>query len=141
MTERLDVHITIPRLTNYEYVFLNERPKHNAKHLKKYRKELRNNLTPAEARLWTILKGKQIGGKKFRRQHSIDNFILDFYCPELKLAIELDGSPHFNAVAEEKDFLRDKYLEKVGIQVLRFENKIVFEHPEIIMEAILSMIE
>jgi very-short-patch-repair endonuclease len=63
--------------------------------LKNYRKGLRNNMTEAEIVLWKYLKGSQLDGKKFRRQHSFGNYILDFYCAPLKLAIELDGASHF----------------------------------------------
>jgi very-short-patch-repair endonuclease len=115
---------------------LPKNPNHNYKFLKKYRKKLRNNLTSAEARLWSILKNKQLKGRKFRRQHSIDNFIVDFYCPKEKLVIELDGQVHFNPVMEEKDSKRDKILNSYGITVLRFENKMVFENQEIVLKAI-----
>ena len=111
-------------------------PIHNKKELKKLRKELRNNLTPAEARFWKMLKNKQLEGKKFRRQHSIDNFIVDFYCPEEKLVIELDGNVHFNLISENYDFERDKILKSYGIEVLRFENKMVFNQSEIVLNAI-----
>lgn len=94
-----------------------------------HRKKLRNHLTPAEAILWKILKGRQIGGAKFRRQHSVGPYVLDFYCPELKLAIELDGEIHGRREAE--DERRTRYLRKVkGIEVLRFENRTVFEEME-----------
>ncbi|MHA6250128.1 endonuclease domain-containing protein [Pontibacter sp. CAU 1760] len=63
---------------------------HNRKYLKENRRELRHNLTPAEAELWKHLQGSQLAGRKFRRQHSIGNFILDFYCSSEKMAIELD---------------------------------------------------
>ena len=75
----------------------------------KKRKLLRNNSTPAECELWNYLKGRKISDLKFRRQHSIDNYILDFYCPQLKLAIELDGEYHI--YNEEHDNLRDKKLD------------------------------
>ena len=113
-----------------------DKPNHNKKHLKKSRKKLRNNLSPAEARLWKMLKNKQLGGKKFRRQHSIDNFIVDFYCPEEKLVIELDGNVHFNPVSENYDFNRDKIIKSYGIEILRFENEMVFKQPEIVLNAI-----
>jgi len=58
-------------------------------------------MTPAEAKLWTYLKGKQLEGRKFRRQHSVSQYILDFYCPASKLAIELDGQAHNSAMAAE----------------------------------------
>jgi len=69
---------------------------------KDLRKKLRRSLTTAEARLWIQLKGSKLG-KKFRRQHSIDRFILDFYCPELKLALELDGATHNDPKQYEHD--------------------------------------
>jgi len=115
-----------------------KKPNFNSKHLKKFRKELRNNLTPAEVRLWTILKGKQLFSRKFRRQHSIDHMIVDFYCPKEKLVIELDGEVHNNPISENKDVLRDQKLNGYGIKVLRFENKMVFEQPELIINAILD---
>ena len=104
----------------------------NTSHQKELRKDLRNHSTPAEATLWKLLKGKQISGLKFRRQHSVDPFILDFYCPQIKLAIELDGEVHNKQ--EDYDEQRTRYLnEKKGIQLLRFENRVVFENPEQIM--------
>jgi len=112
------------------------KPNHNKKYLKRNRKELRNNLTSAEARLWSMLKNKKLDGRKFRRQHSIDNFIVDFYCPKEKLIIELDGNFHFNPISENADYSRDKLLENYGFKVLRFENKFVFQQPEIILNAI-----
>jgi hypothetical protein len=66
----------------------------NLPHLKTFRQKLRNNLTPAEAKLWAYIKNSQVEGRKFRRQHSVDNYILDFYCPSERLAIELDGQGH-----------------------------------------------
>ena len=95
-------------------------------------------MTPAEAQLWKILRKKQINGRKFRRQFSIGDFILDFYCPSEKLGIELDGNPHFNVVAVQKDYYRDIILKNQGIRILRFENKLVFENQELIIEAIIS---
>jgi very-short-patch-repair endonuclease len=102
----------------------------NLPHLKYFRKALRQNLTPAEAKLWTYLKGKQLQGRKFRRQHSVGNYILDFYCPSEKLAIELDGEVHNTVQAAEYDKERDLFLANTGIKVLRFENKVVFQNPE-----------
>jgi very-short-patch-repair endonuclease len=64
---------------------------HNSPILKPVRKKLRKNLTPAEARMWSYLKSAQFNGLKFRRQHSIGPYIVDFYCPALRLALELDG--------------------------------------------------
>ena len=83
-----------------------------------------------------MLKNKQLEGRKFRRQHSIDNYIVDFYCPSEKLVIELDGQVHFNPVSEKKDYDRDLAIKKYGITVLRFENKMIFEQPDIVLNTI-----
>lgn len=109
---------------------------HNRIYLKKFRKNLRNNLTPAEAKLWTLLKSAQLEGRKFRRQHSVGNYILDFYCPTAQIAIELDGEGHFTVIGQEKDQIRDAYLITKGITVLRFENKMVFEQIDEVLEEI-----
>jgi len=109
---------------------------HNSKFLEPNRKELRNALTPAEACLWTQLKKRQLSGKKFRRQYSVGPYILDFFCPEVRLAVELDGAPHFNLIGQELDGKRDRYLEEQGIVVLRFENREVFENLENVLGVI-----
>ena len=98
------------------------------------RKILRNHSTSAEAVLWRLLKNKQIEGLKFRRQHSIGPYIVDFYCPALKLAIELDGDVHNRQL--EHDEQRTCYLQKNNIEVLRFENRTVFENAELIIDEI-----
>ena len=103
---------------------LNNLPK-----LRTFRKELRGSLTPAEARLWSMLKNSQLEGRKFRRQHSFSGYILDFYCSSEKLGIELDGEVHFNERAAQHDAERSLFLEYFGIRVLRFENRDVFESP------------
>ncbi|MGI9544720.1 MAG: endonuclease domain-containing protein [Cyclobacteriaceae bacterium] len=109
---------------------------HNRKYLKKARKELRNNLTSAEATLWISLQGRKLKGRKFRRQHSIANYIVDFYCPAEKLVVELDGEDHFHSPVLERDRVRDKYLASLNIKVLRFENEEVFDNPEHVLECI-----
>ena len=108
----------------------------NKKILKTFRKRLRKNLTPAESKLWKYLQNKQLDGRKFRRQHSINNYILDFYCPSEKLAIELDGEVHNIEAQAEYDNYRDLFLFYYGIKVLRFENKVVFENPEYLIDCI-----
>jgi len=109
---------------------------HNLKYLKDKRKELRNNLTPAEATMWMYLQNSKLDGKKFRRQHSVGNYILDFYCPSEKLAIEVDGSSHDDYSAEIYDKERTDFLNKKGITVVRFDNLEVFESGEMVCEAI-----
>ena len=91
--------------------------------LRTFRRSLRSHLTPAEARLWSMLKNSQLEGRKFRRQHSFSGYILDFYCSSEKLAIELDGNVHFNDEAKQHDYERRLFLQYFGIRVLRFENR------------------
>ena len=111
---------------------------HNKKELKETRKKFRRNATSAEAVLWKMLKNKQVCGLKFRRQHSVSNCVLDFYCPQKKLAIELDGEYHAIPGKETLDSKRDDFLISLGIKILRFENKIVFEDPELIIDEIIN---
>ena len=111
---------------------------HNYKYLEERRKKLRKNLTSAEATLWKHLQRKQLGGRKFRRQHSIENFIVDFYCPKEKLIIELDGTYHLDFAQQNYDLERTNRLEILGFKVLRFENKLVFEDIEFVLEEISS---
>jgi len=113
----------------------------NRKNLKFYRSELRNKSTSAEAELWNILKSKKLNARKFRRQHSIGNYIVDFYCASEKLVIELDGNSHKEYAKIEKDKKRDQYLEGLGITILRFENRLVFQDPEFVKQEIRKIFE
>ena len=101
----------------------------NIHDLKNFRKELRKRLTQAEARLWSHIKNSLLG-YKFRRQHSVGKYILDFYCTEKRLAVELDGSPHDTEQGFDKDKERTEYLQRLGIKVIRFENKDVIKNLE-----------
>ncbi|HLP52236.1 MAG TPA: endonuclease domain-containing protein [Chitinophagales bacterium] len=101
------------------------------------RRQLRTDGTSAEAVLWKRLQKAQLKGRKFRRQHSIDNYILDFYCPEERLAIELDGAHHFTQAGSLNDSHRDQHLASLDIRVLRFENRLVFQH----IDAVIAEIE
>jgi very-short-patch-repair endonuclease len=92
---------------------------HNSKYLRPTRKSLRHNLTEEEVILWSVLKNNK-WGYKFRRQHSISNFIADFFCPSKRLIIELDGSQHLDN--QEYDRERTDYFESLGIKVIRFWN-------------------
>ena len=105
--------------------------------LKPLRRQLRTTLTPAEARLWKQLQNRQLAGRKFRRQHSVGRYVLDFYCPREYLAVELDGAAHDHELAAERDEARTRYLESLGITVLRFENRDVVEN----LEGVLRMIQ
>lgn len=108
----------------------------NSTCLKTYRKDLRAKLTSAEVVLWQSLKNSQLDGRKFRRQHSIGNYILDFYCPAEGLAIELDGAQHFTLSGLENDFKRDNFLLRFGIRTLRVENESVFKNHEGVLQLI-----
>ena len=85
-----------------------------------------------------MLKNKQIGGYKFLRQHSVGKKVVDFYCPSLQLAIELDGEPHANLINIARDAERDDWLKQQGITVFRYENRWVFEYPDVIKNDILE---
>ena len=111
---------------------------HNREELKDFRKSLRNNLTKAEVHLWIKLNNSQLEGKKFRRQHSVGKYILDFYCPSEYLAIELDGSQHFSDSGKAKDMERDKYLKSMNIRVLRLSNYEVLGNMSGVLEYIKS---
>lgn len=88
----------------------------NIKSQKPYRQELRNRPTRSEELPWLQLKGKRLAGFKFRRQHGVGPYILDFYCPEGKLAIELDGASHDSDEARQRDQRRQAYIEEFGIR-------------------------
>jgi very-short-patch-repair endonuclease len=115
--------------------------KSNPKSQKDFRRHLRNNLTPAEITLWGYLKNGQVGGYKFRRQHGLGQYVMDFYCPELKLCVELDGEVHDSEQAFNHDEERTAFLQENGISVLRFENYIVREDIQAIINAILLFAE
>ncbi len=106
--------------------------------LQEFRTNLRKRLTPAEAALWRSLKGSKLDGRKFRRQHSVGNYILDFYCPEERLAVELDGQVHRNEQAEAYDAARRDFLARHRIKVIRFENFLVFDERDYVLERIKS---
>jgi very-short-patch-repair endonuclease len=106
-----------------------------------FRKILRNSSTPAEAVLWKCLQRRQLLGQKFRRQISIDRYIVDFYCPEKNLVIELDGDGHFSPNGNNYDDERTKFLEKQGLTVIRFENDELKENLDGVLETIKAYLE
>ncbi len=85
------------------------------------RRELRNNTTPQERILWSYLKNKQLACK-FQRQHSIGPYIVDFYCAQKRLVIEIDGSQHSQTENQQYDKLRADYLKSAGCEIIRFWN-------------------
>ena len=110
--------------------------KANPKEQKDLRKALRNSMTAAEATLWRSLKDGQINALKFRRQHGLGPYVMDFYCPTIKLCIELDGEVHHHYEAYIHVTERTRFLEENGITVLRFENDVVWKNIDAITEAI-----
>jgi very-short-patch-repair endonuclease len=102
-------------------------------------RELRNNSTKTEILLWKFLKGKQMLGYDFHRQKPLGNYIVDFFCNELMLAIEIDGISHINQ--EKVDRLRQKELEKLGVRFLRFENEEVFYKVDKVLDNIENWIK
>ncbi len=100
------------------------------------RRALRAATTPAEALLWGALRRKRLDGRKFRRQHGIGPYIVDFYCPAERLAVELDGAGHDGDAAAARDAARTAFLERHGVRVMRFENADVRENLEGVVEAI-----
>ncbi|WP_460950124.1 endonuclease domain-containing protein [Spirosoma daeguense] len=108
----------------------------NLKILKPIRQSLRNDATEAEKQLWQSLKGSQLAGRKFRRQHSVGYFILDFYCPSEQLTIELDGHIHDTSEVKIYDSERQKAIETLGIKILRFRNDDVFQRIDYVLKVI-----
>ena len=98
--------------------------------------ELRHAETEAEKKLWSLLRNRQLKGKKFRRQHAFTNYILDFYCHECKLAVELDGNFHASEDQQLYDEARTSLLNEYGIKVIRFWNSEVMNEPEKVLEKI-----
>jgi len=101
-----------------------------------FRRHLRRKATAAEIILWQALRNKQVKGRKFRRQHTIGPYIVDFFCLEEKLVIELDGQSHYNVGTRQADELRDKWLHEQGHRVLRFDNEEVYNNVERVVWAI-----
>ena len=95
---------------------------YNKKTLKETRRKLRRDETIAEKHMWSQLRNRQLLGLKFKRQFSIDKYIIDFYCPQFKIAIELDGNVHELEEVKEHDEERQKYLESYGINFIRVTN-------------------
>ncbi|HEX6036442.1 endonuclease domain-containing protein [Longimicrobium sp.] len=97
-------------------------------------KALRKDMTEAERVLWSALRGEKVGGLRFRRQHAVGPFILDFYCPSARLGIELDGPIH--EAQRELDQARTEALETQGIRIIRFPNERVMADLESVLQDI-----
>lgn len=108
---------------------------YNKKALKDRRRELRQNSTPAEKVLWKTLRNSKLG-VKFRRQYSVGGFVIDFYCPKLKIAIELYGSVHRTQSSKDYDDYREKYLSAGGIKMIKVWNNQIINNPNVIISCI-----
>ena len=113
----------------------------NNQSLKSRRRELRENQTDAEKKLWEFLRGRRFQGLKFHRQFSIGAYILDFYCPQLRFGIELDGNQHNESETKIYDKDREEILQVSNINVIRFWNDEIENNVEKVLEKILSEIK
>jgi very-short-patch-repair endonuclease len=113
---------------------------HNLADKKTLRQKLRSAPTRAERALWRALQRSALG-YKFRRQHGVGRYVLDFCCPDLKLAIELEGGIHRDVIRSECDALRHAFLISQGIRILYFRNEVVFEYMDRVLEAIRAAAE
>ncbi len=109
--------------------------------LKQYSRQLRENMTDAERKLWSKIRMKQLKGCQFYRQKPIGDYIVDFFCPRAKLVIEVDGSHHLVCESIEYDRIRDEYLSSFGLRVLRFTNTDVLTRIEAVVESITENME
>jgi very-short-patch-repair endonuclease len=105
------------------------------------RRQLRQPGTDAEVLLWQRLRSRQVNGCKFRRQHSIGPYILDFFCIETQLGVEVDGDHHADASQRAYDARRNEYLASRGIRVLRFSDRDVLTETDSVLDAIVKAIE
>jgi very-short-patch-repair endonuclease len=108
--------------------------------LLKRAREMRQPQTPAETTLWRALRNRNLK-YKFRRQHPIENFIIDFYCAQAKLCIEIDGASHLEAAQMEYDAARTAYLQESGYQLIRFTNDDVRYNLDAVVDSIVKKIE
>jgi very-short-patch-repair endonuclease len=104
------------------------------------RRILRKKQTKEEEILWNILRGRKINGIKYKRQHGIGEYIVDFYSHQLKLVIELDGKQHLNEDNSEYDRVRTNYFNSLGIEVIRFKNSEILEDINLVIKKIKSYI-
>jgi very-short-patch-repair endonuclease len=102
-------------------------------------KRMRKALTPQELGLWLRLKDRQLGGFKFRRQHPIGPYILDFYCAEARLAVEIDGEVHATPDQAAHDARRDAYFLEIGIETLRLSTE-TLKNPGVAAERVLEVL-
>ena len=109
-----------------------------SRNLKQKARELRTNMTDAERLLWSRVRCKQLKGFQFYRQKVIGKYIVDFYCYKAKMVVEVDGGQHYEIEGMKKDRIRDGYLRKLGLCVLRFSDREVLKNIDGVVEAIVE---
>ena len=114
---------------------------YNRKSEKTNRRKLRQKSTKAEEILWKYLRGRKLLGLKFRRQYSIDQFVVDFFCPELKVGIEVDGGVHNEKEVKVHDENREGFINSFGIKILRIKNETVIDEIDKTLNLIKDFIE
>lgn len=113
---------------------------YNKKEMKTRRRQLRSDMTFSEKVMWNILRRNETG-ERFLRQYSIDNYVIDFYCPRLKLAVEVDGEVHDREEEKKYDKERQEYVEKYGVVFIEFRNEEVTENGNAVYEKIMAKIK
>ena len=107
--------------------------------LKPLARQMRHDPTPAERPLWEAIRGRRMAGFKFRRQHAIGRFIVDFYSPQAGLVVEVDGPIH--EYTEEEDTIRERFLESLGLTVLRFSNEEVLTALDAVLDRVVAALQ
>jgi very-short-patch-repair endonuclease len=110
------------------------------RNLKEASRQLRKNMTEAERLFWSRVRGKQLSGAQFYRQKIVGDYIVDFYCPQARLVVEIDGGQHYEEQGAEKDVVRDRCLRAEGLKVLRFSNREVLENVAAVLEVVCGQI-
>ena len=113
---------------------------HNRARSTLVRRSLRRIVPEPEQRLWYFLRGKRLSGHKFKRQYSVGRYVVDFYCAEHHLAIEIDGDSHYTKEGEVYDKQRTEYLHACGIRIVRFTNDEVMKNINGVVQSIASML-
>ena len=104
------------------------------------RRQLRKTLTRAETILWAQIRKNQLENARFRRQYGVSNYVLDFYCPELRLAIEIDGATRDGEENQACDAIRQTEIEACGVVFLRFSNRQIYENLELVSDTLCAKI-
>ncbi|VAX07879.1 hypothetical protein MNBD_GAMMA25-1134 [hydrothermal vent metagenome] len=112
----------------------------NPKRTKPTRQKLRKNQTEPEKRFWSWVRAKQLG-VKFRRQHGLGKYIVDFYCTELSLVVELDGDSHFTPEGIAHDAIRSKFINSHNIKIIRFTNEQIMKGKEAVLVTLSKIIQ